>query len=1562
MRCGHEWLRIEESGILISMRPHVSQKAFYTRFSLALLIFVGSIFAFAHIANASSGWTLIQNSTSTPTCADSTHCSVTVPAPGDGDLLVLAVSGESVSSSVISSVTGGSNWVLPATSGCFGWYGSSSGYSTQCAYTLSSASTTTTISWTFASAQWHVAANVLEYASTNGPITFDTAGERGDNSFSVNHNGVGLSLNGTNDLILQLMDVSNATTTAISGAYSDPFNCIFSDIGITSQLCVGGSLNTYDGTAPVWSTASSKAALAAIAFKDASLPIISSFSATPSSIQPGATSTLAWNIIGTPTSVSVDNGIGSQSTATSSSVVIGPAVTTTYTLSVANSYGTTTASTTVSVGAPTAPQSLAAAFGNTQVSLSWIAPTTDNGSAITNYLIYDRQTGSQTFSLATTISPTQTNAIITSLTNGQGYDFEVVARNANGDSLSSNVVSTTPCAVPGAPTNVAAMASGYDSAVISFSIPSSNGSAITKYTVTSSPDNITATSTGNNITVGGLASGTSYTFSVVATNIAGNSAASVSSNGTVPVTTHNSPILNFSDITSGPKTGLGDGKGSGAIVTIWGDNLGASQGTSDVYIKDSAGNTYPATYIYYWKNADGQLPGGPAVLYNNYQKMQEIAFSIPAQAADGAAKIYVAVNGVNSNVLPFTIKSGSIYFIASSGSDTTGDGSWSAPWATVSHMDGTRSCLVSPGDIVYLENGVTATNFSIYHCSGSSGDNISAVAYPDSRVTFYGLSNGQAAVANYNSASNFWNFSKITAIADQTGFNSFQAARYVGNEITDQTCATGESGAIAGSDNYNSSVDVISNIKALGNYIHDWGCDSTSKLEHDFYLSNRGGSIRGGYELGWNYLANNKAEHALHLYDEGVCGDYSSPILMHDNVVVNQRGTAVDVGSGGTTSSVCYSMPVKIYNNLFVNVGQGPAMVDGTVWCSFAAFHGVNNYAQIQFYNNTVYGWGDQTAYDAGQCAITYGFWTGNGTTTTGDLFSGGGAGSGSIDFRNNIIYATQNPTDFPYFGGSYNPGTAANDLWYNAGTPPAWESSPVNSDPLFSNPSANNFTLQSTSPAVNSGTSTVSSLITTDINGLYRPQNFWDMGAYKYTHSYYLSSSGSDLNSGYSASTPWKNLSKAILSPDVVYATTGTATSTEQITFNNKVQITLGSGAVVTVPSNTTMSATATIDFSQMDATSTVSTSNIPSGYVSLGAVSFGDPTHSLASNNLVTIQIPISSSYNGQTLTILREEPGSSSWTNTGTTCTVASGVCQFTTQTFSQFSASSATVDTIPPVLSGGSPSSSLSSGTTQTTLSVTTNENATCRYSTTANTSYSSMTDTFTTTGTTSHSTTIIGLSDGNSYTYYVRCQDSSGNANTTDYAISFSIASASSGGGGGGGGSIIVSSGGGGGGGAVSVPTASAVPASSNSVATTTDTVTAAVVPTGTSSSLTSNQINAILFLLTSFGADQNTINSVHAALLDRPSSTQTAPSTASVPIFTANLAFHANLPEVKELQQFLNTHGFTVSRTGPGSLGNETDYFGPATYRALVRFQAAHGLPATGYFGPMTRRLVKGML
>jgi hypothetical protein len=61
--------------------------------------------------------------------------------------------------------------------------------------------------------------------------------------------------------------------------------------------------------------------------------------------------------------------------------------------------------------------------------------------------------------------------------------------------------------------------------------------------------------------------------------------------------------------------------------------------------------------------------------------------------------------------------------------------------------------------------------------------------------------------------------------------------------------------------------------------------------------------------------------------------------------------------------------------------------------------------------------------------------------------------------------------------------------------------------------------------------------------------------------------------------------------------------------------------------------------------------------------------------------------------------------------------------------------------------------------------------------------------------------------------------------------------------------------------------------------------------------------------------------------------------------------------DIQLLQQFLNAQGFVLAHSGVGSPGHETTTFGPLTYRALVQFQAAHALPATGFFGPLTRTL-----
>lgn len=59
--------------------------------------------------------------------------------------------------------------------------------------------------------------------------------------------------------------------------------------------------------------------------------------------------------------------------------------------------------------------------------------------------------------------------------------------------------------------------------------------------------------------------------------------------------------------------------------------------------------------------------------------------------------------------------------------------------------------------------------------------------------------------------------------------------------------------------------------------------------------------------------------------------------------------------------------------------------------------------------------------------------------------------------------------------------------------------------------------------------------------------------------------------------------------------------------------------------------------------------------------------------------------------------------------------------------------------------------------------------------------------------------------------------------------------------------------------------------------------------------------------------------------------------------------------EVKSIQQFLNANGFIITKSGPGSPGNETDFFGPGTHAALSKWQELNGLKPDGIVGVLTR-------
>ncbi len=177
---------------------------------------------------------------------------------------------------------------------------------------------------------------------------------------------------------------------------------------------------------------------------------------------------------------------------------------------------------------PGAPTIGTATRGNTSVSLTWTAPASNGGSAITGYAVTPYLNG--TTAQAVQTFGTGTTQTITGLTNGSAYTFKVAAINSVGSgSQSAASNSVTPATTPGVPTGVSGSTGSTSKSVnISWTAPANGGSAITGYTVSAytGPTLIgTATVAGtsnNNLTFSpALVSGTTYTFKVAATNAVG---------------------------------------------------------------------------------------------------------------------------------------------------------------------------------------------------------------------------------------------------------------------------------------------------------------------------------------------------------------------------------------------------------------------------------------------------------------------------------------------------------------------------------------------------------------------------------------------------------------------------------------------------------------------------------------------------------------------------------------------------------------------------------------------------------------------------------------------------------------------------------------------------------------------------------------------------------------------------------------------------------------------------------------------------------------------------------
>jgi hypothetical protein len=185
---------------------------------------------------------------------------------------------------------------------------------------------------------------------------------------------------------------------------------------------------------------------------------------------------------------------------------------------------------------PGAPASANAVGGNKSATVNWTPPASDGGTVITSYRIVV-DTGPLPTSPPTACTPTATSLttsadargiVVTGLTNGTTYAFDVSAGNAigYGPTTRTNVVTPNPT-VPAAPTGVLATR-GDRQATLSWTPPTDDGgSAITGYKIVAFAVGSGTTTTyfvsGAVVrtTITGLTNGTTYTFDVSAGNCTG---------------------------------------------------------------------------------------------------------------------------------------------------------------------------------------------------------------------------------------------------------------------------------------------------------------------------------------------------------------------------------------------------------------------------------------------------------------------------------------------------------------------------------------------------------------------------------------------------------------------------------------------------------------------------------------------------------------------------------------------------------------------------------------------------------------------------------------------------------------------------------------------------------------------------------------------------------------------------------------------------------------------------------------------------------------------------------
>ncbi|MEY2966032.1 MAG: hypothetical protein RLY50_82 [Actinomycetota bacterium] len=260
-----------------------------------------------------------------------------------------------------------------------------------------------------------------------------------------------------------------------------------------------------------------------------------------------------------------------------------------------NKYGESAPSSVVSVtprvwGSPNPPSTVSASVDGALVNVTWSA-VTSSYSPVTDYVVEYSSNYSGLWRTYDDGVSTATRATLVGMTPDVPVSVRIRAVNRYGTSPASGVVTVTPVSspvAPSAPMSVVASA-GDQRAFVTWSAPASNGgAAVASYTATASPGGASCAVEVTSCTVTGLSNGTSYTFTVTATNSAGTSPSSDPSEAVTPTPGTTSPVaarswgLDRTDQRALPLDGQISRMNDGSGVDVYVVDTGVYSGHSDL--------------------------------------------------------------------------------------------------------------------------------------------------------------------------------------------------------------------------------------------------------------------------------------------------------------------------------------------------------------------------------------------------------------------------------------------------------------------------------------------------------------------------------------------------------------------------------------------------------------------------------------------------------------------------------------------------------------------------------------------------------------------------------------------------------------------------------------------------------------------------------------------------------------------------------------------------------------------------------------------------------------------